>query len=429
MKNNYLLFPYIASLFLLAVLPEAQAQGFNVEMTAFLKIEELDENDGIYYNNNYLYIIGSDVNWNSGFFIVDVSDEENPDYVGFVEGNEGDLAFSGSYMYSAYTALHVFNLSNPEHPIEAANCPVSNGFAEHIKIQGNYAYLGCYEGGLSIINITNPQSPTEVGFWDAPNEWFEPDAIDVVGNYAYIAAYDGLYIINVSNPANPTLAGTYSIPGWPSGIDVSGNFAYVGYSGAGLQILNVANPFNISQIGNYFISGTGDWGVNNVYLTGNNLFVCYEYSGFWILNIANPSTPLEIGCYDTPFSCIYLALSGDYAFVIDEGGWLEVYDCSQAINYIGPGGGSTPSDVSLLPPSPNPFNSETMLSYTLSSDENISLVIYDINGRLVDKIAEEFQTAGKHDIRFGDANFPSGVYFARLQAGGFSQTQKLLLIK
>ncbi len=78
---------------------------------------------------------------------------------------------------------------------------------------------------------------------------------------------------------------------------------------------------------------------------------------------------------------------------------------------------------------PNPFNPTTVISYQLPVSSVVTLKVYDVLGREVKTLVSERQTAGIHSITFNAGNLPSGVYFYRLQAGSFTQTRKLTLIK
>jgi len=57
------------------------------------------------------------------------------------------------------------------------------------------------------------------------------------------------------------------------------------------------------------------------------------------------------------------------------------------------------------------------------------LRVYDTAGRLVATLVDEWKLAGKHQAIFDGSGLPSGIYLARLQAGDFSQVQKLVLMK
>ena len=88
-----------------------------------------------------------------------------------------------------------------------------------------------------------------------------------------------------------------------------------------------------------------------------------------------------------------------------------------------------PTEVSLSPAYPNPFNPSTSLSYTVPQDGNITLSVYDINGRLVENLVNSYQEAGSYNAVWNASNISSGVYFVRLSASSEILTQKVMLIK
>lgn len=90
---------------------------------------------------------------------------------------------------------------------------------------------------------------------------------------------------------------------------------------------------------------------------------------------------------------------------------------------------AVPTEITLLPPYPNPFNPETKLIFELKTAGEASLVIYDIFGREVVRLVKGWHSAGVFKAIFDGSQLSSGVYFARLTAGGFQQIRKLVLIK
>ena len=78
---------------------------------------------------------------------------------------------------------------------------------------------------------------------------------------------------------------------------------------------------------------------------------------------------------------------------------------------------------------PNPFNPITTFRFGLPSASDVSLVVYDVTGRQVAALLNGFKQAGTYSIAFNAENLSSGVYFARFQAGDFTQIQKMLLVK
>ena len=88
-----------------------------------------------------------------------------------------------------------------------------------------------------------------------------------------------------------------------------------------------------------------------------------------------------------------------------------------------------PGQISLKGNYPNPFNGETIIAYDLPNEANVAIEIFDISGRRVDTITPGAQPAGSHIIRWDARELSSGVYFYRLNAGGRSETRKLLFLK
>jgi hypothetical protein len=78
---------------------------------------------------------------------------------------------------------------------------------------------------------------------------------------------------------------------------------------------------------------------------------------------------------------------------------------------------------------PNPFNPLTTLRYDLPENGNVSLVVYDVNGKELVQLVNTYMDAGYHSIQWDATNFASGVYMVKLVAGDFTQTQKIALVK
>lgn len=96
---------------------------------------------------------------------------------------------------------------------------------------------------------------------------------------------------------------------------------------------------------------------------------------------------------------------------------------------------STPGEFDLGRSYPNPFGSSTMISYQLPEPwTEVRLVVYDTAGREVRTIVNGGQPAGRYEVGWdgrdrAGRDVPPGVYFCRLDAGGFSKTVKMLLVR
>jgi hypothetical protein len=96
---------------------------------------------------------------------------------------------------------------------------------------------------------------------------------------------------------------------------------------------------------------------------------------------------------------------------------------------------SAPDAVTVLPLDyrinafPNPFNSSTTIAYDLPRAGHVSLRVFDLLSREVAALRDGMMEAGSHRVTFDGRALASGIYFARLDAGAFSQTRKLMLLK
>jgi hypothetical protein len=90
---------------------------------------------------------------------------------------------------------------------------------------------------------------------------------------------------------------------------------------------------------------------------------------------------------------------------------------------------STPQKFALEQNYPNPFNPNTTIQYALPSEGRVTLKIYNLLGQEVASLVNEIQGAGRRSVVWNAHTTGSGVYFYRLQAGTFTATRKLLLLR
>jgi hypothetical protein len=78
---------------------------------------------------------------------------------------------------------------------------------------------------------------------------------------------------------------------------------------------------------------------------------------------------------------------------------------------------------------PNPFNPTTTIEFSMPQSGMVNLAVYNILGEQVKALINEERTAGKHSVQFNANHLASGIYFYQLQAGSFTQTKKMILLK
>ncbi len=133
----------------------------------------------------------------------------------------------------------------------------------------------------------------------------------------------------------------------------------------------------------------------------------------------------------------YIKLVMTYPVNRYPGDWRQLVEFAvQSQNKTGPwkSSGNTgivelPQSLSLQQNYPNPFNPSTQITYNVPEDSRVTLQIYDIQGRHVMELFDGFRAAGIYNVEWHAEDMSSGVYFYRMQAGRFSETKRMLLIK
>ncbi len=78
---------------------------------------------------------------------------------------------------------------------------------------------------------------------------------------------------------------------------------------------------------------------------------------------------------------------------------------------------------------PNPFNPSTVISYQLPAAGHVTIKVYDILGRDIATLIDEYKTTGKYEVKFNGSSLTSGIYLYQIKSGSFVQTKKMMLIK
>ncbi len=91
--------------------------------------------------------------------------------------------------------------------------------------------------------------------------------------------------------------------------------------------------------------------------------------------------------------------------------------------------GEVPTTFGLSQNYPNPFNPTTSIGYQTPVDGRVLLQVFDVLGRTVATVVDDYQSAGDRSVEWNAAAVPSGVYFYRLTAGSFTAVRTLVLMR
>lgn len=301
-------------------------------------------------DGNYAYVTAKGQNA-PVVWVMSISDPANPSVVGNLEiPNPRNLTpeawgaeVVGNRLYiAAYNCgLWIYDIKNPVHPTPVGSYYDEKSESRGLYVSGNYCYVADAWNGLSIYDVTNPSSPQRLSQYntvqDISSERAEFHDVKVFGNLAYCAAGNhGLVIVDVSDPESPKGVsfccdcvtkprypeGPYD---WARGIEVFGNYAYLGDNQAGLRIVDVRDPIHPVEVGVYKVEGGeeiwekyGGGEVWKIEVLRNYVYIPYDNFDFRVVDISNPSNPAEVGFYPIVFKACAVGVRDNYACVIEE---------------------------------------------------------------------------------------------------------------
>jgi hypothetical protein len=109
--------------------------------------------------------------------------------------------------------------------------------------------------------------------------------------------------------------------------------------------------------------------------------------------------------------------------------YSSVFNFTTTVTGISKNGAEIPGKFMLYGNYPNPFNPVTNIRFDLPNHSEVSLQVYNIEGKLIDNLVKGVFEAGIYNISYDAGSLPSGIYFYKLTAGNYTQTRKMVLVK
>ena len=184
-----------------------------------------------------------------------------------------------------------------------------------------------------------------------------------------------------------------------------------------------------ASYGLYYYMICGEQGTSTGY--HNRAYVFAPATNTWVTQIFPKPTAMS-----NIFSACVAKCINDTVRVFVPGGYngagvanFEVIGCGPTITGNSTIISSLPSAYSLSQNYPNPFNPVTKIAFSLPKNGDVKLVVYDILGKEVATLVNDYRTAGTHSVEFNASNLASGVYLYRIEAGDFRDVKKMMLVK
>jgi hypothetical protein len=312
------------------------------------------------------------------------------------------------------TAITYGNGSNPQdlsnYDVYIVDEPNSPFTAAEKTAMLNFVYNG---GGLFIISDHNGADRNGDG-WDALAVWNNFMRTNSVGNLPFGFKFDS---VNVS-PNTTNILSTWStnpILNGPQGAVTQVMFS----AGATITTYPAINP-NVRGL---------VWTTGSAQGTTNLLCISSTYGTGRVFAIGD-SSPADDST-GSPGHTLYNGwitdANGNHKRLhLNSSLWL-----AKVTGFTGVSETGTPVKFALGQNYPNPFNPETRISYSIAKGSAISLKVYDVDGKEVADLVNDFQETGNYSVSLNASKYSlaSGVYYAVLNVSGMKETIKMLLTK
>lgn len=291
-------------------------------------------------------------------------------------------------------------------------------------IVGNRLYVSLADSVVGVFDMATAQIVDVFGFSTIGH--VDGLTADTSG-YLYVVDTAGrIFKVDPATGGYSIFATDYFAPGLQDIIfDAENNrLLTVSYSpNAPVQAVDLGDSSIYTVVENsfgYFDGITRDQFGNTYVASASNNGTIYRYDPDFALGPEVISTP-----HQGPAGLDYnrrdniLAVPNFYANTVD---FIPIEVSSTVEN-------GAPVKINLPRNYPNPFNSHTVIEFTLLEPENVTLEIFDNLGRRIEAFPEHAFTAGVHRIGWNSRDLSSGIYFYRIKAAEYNRRGKMILLK
>jgi hypothetical protein len=261
-----------------------------------------------------------------GLKVVDVATPAEPRVIGSLAGTIVAATMAGQYAYIIVIVpgnpgridLAIVDLRAPSSPVIAGRVTVAGS---NLAVDGSFAYVTAGGTGLQIVDISSPTAPRIVATLDTPGL---AQAVDVAGNYAYVADGTATLVVDVTDRTRPAVVGTVTGPS--TTLAVAGSRLYV--IGDLLKVIDVTNA-----TAPVVRSATTAYGAQAVQVIGTSAFLAtpainhFDLSGgVYMLDVANPAAPRLVKQIIVPGITRSLVATNGRIYAGDSAGVLDVIE-------------------------------------------------------------------------------------------------------
>lgn len=368
-----------------------------------------DVNRKVAVKNNLAYLTSG----LGGLWVADLSDPLNPLEVGNLQTlrSTNDILVDSTIAYVTFLdgGLWTIDVSRPDsmRVLDTVMLSPTGAIAKQGPLVLVTHTTTAAETTVSILNVDDPQNIQRAGY--IRGDGYTAREIVVRDSIAFVASNRGLKIYDFSSLTNPQILS--SVLSSASGVSIEGNLACILRldSTFVVDLSILASPVILSRVRHPPPSSEG----RAETLMKAGYFFWALAGEFGIIDVRNPFAPRVIFEVEN-FSGGGIDVIGDIV-CITRGDGVLMYRFDPGTTTVAERSADL-GGFHLFQNYPNPFNPSTSFNFDVPEPSRVSLVIYDVLGREVARLADSWYETGYHSAQWNGNNIASGVYFARFTA-------------
>jgi hypothetical protein len=190
------------------------------------------------------------------------------------------------------------------------------------------------------------------------------------------------------------------------------------------------NTITAAVSGTTFTTVSDPIKLKNVPNVLSNVLYSYKANGYGYtvgtdtLDIDRHTAAFWLDSLDASYTTTNAAFKGTDGLPVGSNNWN-----SKVVTGVNKVNNNLPNSFSLSQNYPNPFNPTTLIQYSIPKSSAVSIKIYNLLGQEVATLVNQQQKAGNYSVNFNASRLASGIYMYRIQAGSFTSTKKMTLLK
>ena len=342
---------------------------------------------------------------------------------------------NGLAFYADSDSMYIIDISNPDSMFVISTIAldyVFNVLEFDIYCENDIVITVTNRNLLKSYYVADPYNPVELAEFDLPIDAF--NFCFENGFFYVLDENENFRIIDFTMPTIPTMRGMIHDGNFYFDFCVYNDVCYLEYREEidpnvhSIYILDVSDPDNPHNVGSVPSLPSGVTGLS---AADDHLYVALGLQGLQIYDITTPESPVVAGYYNPDYSIVSLISNNSilYASAYGNNGGIYAYNISEALQIQSENEVKIPTFFHLHPIHPNPFNPTANIAFAVSDPGLVKLEVFDIQGRLVEVLKDEYLTQGDYSITWNAEKNPSGIYLVRLTQGDNSIVKKAVLVK